>query len=226
MRSRGRPEPVAKATGENPQQVLLGAGVAKTVVQYGRDETIFRQGDPCEHVMYIQSGGVKLSVLSKIAREAIVAVLGPGDFFGEGCLAAQPRRTGSATAITPSAILAIRKDTMLRLLRNRHAMSDQFISHLLVRHMRIQEDLVDQLFDSSEKRLARMLLRLARYGTRDKPMRVLPKLSEATLAKRIGTTRSRVIFFLNKFKTLGFIEYNGGIPLKINSSLLNIVLHD
>ena len=226
MRSGGRSEPVAKVSGRNLQQAQLGMGVAKTVVQYGRDETIFRQGDPCEHVMYIQSGGVKLSVLSKAAREAIVAVLGPGDFFGEGCLAAQPLRMGSATAITPSAILVIRKDTMLRLLRKRHAMSDQFISHLLVRHIRIQEDLIDQLFNSCEQRLARMLLRLARYGTRDKPMRVVPKVSQATLAKRIGTTRSRVNFFLNKFKKLGFIEYNGEIPLKINNSLLSVVLND
>ena len=226
MRSRGRSEPVATAPGENPQQAPLGAGVAKTVAQYGRDETIFRQGDPCAHVMYIQSGGVKLSVLSKTAKEAIVAVLGPGDFFGEGCLAAQPLRTGSATAITPSTILVIRKDTMSRLLRKRHSLSDRFLSHLLVRHIRIQEDLIDQIFNSTEKRLARMLLRLARYGTRDTPIRVVPRVSRATLAKRIGTTRSRVNFLLNKFRNLGFIEYNGETPLKINNSLVSVVLHD
>ena len=226
MRSKGGSAAVARAPGANPRQALLGAGVAKAVVQYGREEIIFRQGDPCDHVMYIQSGGVKLSVLSKTGRAAVVAVLGPGDFFGEGCLAAQPLHRGSATAITPSAILVIKKGTMIRLLRKRHAMSDQFISHLLVRHIRIQEDLIDQLFNSSEKRLAGALLRLARYGTRDKPIRVVPKVSRATLAQRIGTTRSRVDFLLNKFKKLGFIEYNGQIPLKINNSLLNVVLHD
>jgi CRP-like cAMP-binding protein len=210
----------------NAQAFLDSAGVAKTIAQYGRNETIFTQGDACRHVMYVQTGGVKLSVLSNTGREAVVAMLGPGDFFGEGCLAGQPLRIGSATAITPSTVLLVAKATMVRLLHKQHAMSDRFISHMLARNIRIEEDLVDQLFNSSEKRLARTLLLLARYGKQDKPARVVPKISQATLAEMVGTTRSRVNFFLNKFKKLGFIEYNGELPLKINSSLLSVVLHD
>src|SRR5689334_9672863 len=216
----------APAAAFNAQAFLDSAGIARTIVKYGRGEAIFTQGDACEHVMYIQSGGVKLSVLSKTGREAVVAMLGPGDFFGEGCLAGQPVRMGSATAITPSVILLINKDKMVRLLHKQHAMSDRFISHMLSRNIRIEEDLIDQLFNSSEKRLARTLLLLARYGKQDKPARVVPKISQETLAEMVGTTRSRVNFFLNKFKRLGFIEYNGSIPLKINSSLLSVVLHD
>jgi CRP/FNR family transcriptional regulator, cyclic AMP receptor protein len=210
----------------NAQAFLDSAGVAKSVAEYGREETIFTQGDACQHVMYIQSGGVKLSVLSKSGREAIVAMLGPGDFFGEGCLSGQPLRLGSATAITPSVILLIQKATMVRLLHQQHAMSDRFISHMLARNIRIEEDLIDQLFNSSEKRLARALLLLARYGKRDKPVRVVPKVSQVTLAEMVGTTRSRVNFFLNKFKRLGFIDYDGELPLKINSSLLSVLLHE
>ena len=209
----------------NAQAFLDSSGVAKTIVEYGRGETIFTQGDPCEDVLYIQTGGVKLSVVSKTGREAVVAMLGPGDFFGEGCLAGQPVRMGSATAITPSVILVVGKEKMLRLLHKQHAMSDRFISHMLSRNIRIEEDLIDQLFNSSEKRLARALL-LARYGKQATPARVVPKISQETLAEMVGTTRSRVNFFLNKFKRLGFIEYNGEIPLKINSSLLSVVLHD
>ena len=216
----------AKAPAFNAQAFLDSTGIAKTVVHYGRNEAIFTQGDPCEHVMYIQSGGVKLSVLSKTGREAVVAMLGPGDFFGEGCLAGQAFRMGSATAITPSTILLIAKDKMVRLLRKQHAMSDRFIAHMLARNIRIEEDLIDQLFNSSEKRLARTLLLLARYGEQDKPTRMVPKVSQETLAEMVGTTRSRVNFFLNKFKKLGFIEYDGELPLKINSSLLSVVLHD
>jgi CRP-like cAMP-binding protein len=212
--------------GFTAQGFLESAGIAKTVVHYGRGESIFAQGDPCSHVMYIQSGGVKLSVLSKTGREAVVAMLGPGDFFGEGCLAGQPLRMGSATAITPSAVLLVGKQTMVRLLHKQRGMSDRFIAHMLARNIRIEEDLIDQLFNSSEKRLARALLLLARYGKADKPVRVVPKISQETLAEMIGTTRSRVNFFLNKFKKLGFIEYDGDIPLKINSSLLSVVLHD
>ncbi len=210
----------------NAQAFLDSAGVAKTVVKYGRGESIFAQGDPCRHVMYIKTGGVKLSVLSKTGKEAVVAMLGPGDFFGEGCLAGQASRMGSATAITPSSILLVRKSKMVQLLHKQHAMSDRFISHMLARNIRIEEDLIDQLFNSSEKRLARTLLLLARYGKRDKPARVVPKISQATLAEMVGTTRSRVNFFLNKFKKLGFIEYDGELPLKINSSLLSVVLLD
>jgi len=208
------------------EDFLNSAGVAKSIVQYRRGETIFSQGDASEHVMYIQSGGVKLSVVSKAGREAVVAMLGPGDFFGEGCLAGQPLRMGSATAVAPSVVLLVNKKAMVRLLQKQHAMSDRFITHMLARNIRIEEDLIDQLFNSSEKRLARALLLLARYGREDKPARVVPKISQETLAEMIGTTRSRVNFFLNKFKKLGFIDYDGEMPLKINSSLLSVVLHD
>src|SRR6187399_1416341 len=208
----------------NAEAFLDSAGLAKTIVQYGRNEVIFTQGDASEHVLYVQSGGVKLSVLSKTGKEAVVAMLGPGDFFGEGCLAGQTVRMGSATAITPSAILRIEKAQMVKLLQRQHEMSDRFIAHMLTRNIRIEEDLIDQLFNSSEKRLARTLLLLARYGKEDTTQRVLPKLSQETLAEMVGTTRSRVNFFMNKFRKLGLIEYNGG--LKVNSSLLSIVLHD
>jgi CRP/FNR family cyclic AMP-dependent transcriptional regulator len=208
------------------QAFLTSSVVSKSVVEFARAETIFTQGDAAEHVMYIQSGGVKLSVLSKSGREAVVAMLGPTDFFGEGCLAGQPFRMGSATALTPSVILMVAKEQMVRLLHTQHAMSDRFISHMLSRNLRIEEDLIDQLFNSSEKRLARALLLLARYGKQDRPARLVPRISQETLAEMIGTTRSRVNFFLNKFKKLGFIEYDGELPLKINSSLLSVVLHD
>lgn len=208
------------------QKYLDSAGVSRTIAKYGRGETVYTQGDPCDHVMYIQSGGVKLSVLSKTGREAVVAMLGPGDFFGESCLAGQPIRIGSATAITPSTILLVRKEKMVHLLHKQRTMSDRFISHMLARNIRIEEDLLDQLFNSSEKRLARALLLLARYGKQPKPIRVVPVVSQETLAEMIGTTRSRVNFFLNKFKKLGFIEYDGKLPLKVNSSLLSVVLHD
>ncbi len=218
---------VAKTTAIfNAQTFLESAGVAKTVTHYGRGDAVFKQGDVCEHVMYLQSGGVKLSVLSKTGREAVVAMLGAGDFFGEGCLAGQRLRMGSATATVPSTVLLIDKQKMVGLLHREHAMSDRFISHMLARNIRIEEDLIDQLFNSSEKRLARTLLLLARYGKQDKPVRVVPKVSQETLAEMVGTTRSRVNFFLNKFKKLGFIEYDGKLPLKVNSSLLSVVLHD
>jgi CRP/FNR family cyclic AMP-dependent transcriptional regulator len=176
--------------------------------------------------MYIQTGGVKLSVVSKTGKEAVVAMLGPGEFFGEGCLAGQPTRMGTAAAITPTTILLVAKRKMVGLLHKQHAMSDRFIAHMLARNIRIEEDLVDQLFNSSEKRLARTLLLLARYGKQQQRARVVPRISQETLAEMIGTTRSRVNFFLNKFKKLGFIEYDGKLPLKINGSLLSVVLHD
>jgi CRP/FNR family transcriptional regulator, cyclic AMP receptor protein len=220
------PKRPAKGAVFNAQAFLDSSGIAKTVVNFGRGDNVFTQGDACEHVMYIQSGGVKLSVLSKTGREAVVAMLGPGDFFGEGCLAGQPFRMGSATAIVPSAILQVGKARMVRLLRKQHAMSDRFIAHMLARNIRIEEDLIDQLFNSSEKRLARALLLLARYGKQEQPSRLVPRISQETLAEMVGTTRSRVNFFLNKFKKLGFIEYDGELPLKINSSLLSVVLHD
>jgi CRP-like cAMP-binding protein len=216
----------AKPPPFNAQAFLDSAKIPRTVVEFARGDLIFRQGDAAEHVMYIQAGGVKLSVISKTGKEAVVAMLGPGDFFGEGCLAGQDLRMGTATAITPSAVLHVRKDKMVHLLHRQHEMSDRFISHMLTRNIRIEEDLIDQLFNSSEKRLARALLLLARYGKVDKPVRVIPKVSQETLAEIVGTTRSRVNFFLNKFKKLGFIEYDGELPLKINSSLLSVVLHD
>jgi len=208
----------------NAQAFLESAGVAKTFVAYRRGERVFTQGEPCDHVLYIRSGGVKLSVLSKAGREAVVAMLGPGDFFGEGCLAGQPARMGSASAITPSVILRITKGKMVRLLHRQHSMSDRFIAHMLARNIRIEEDLVDQLFNSSEKRLARTLLLLARYGKHDEPVRAVPPISQGTLADMVGTTRSRVNFFMKKFQRLGFIDYAHG--LKVNNSLLTVVLHD
>ena len=217
-----------RGTGFNAQAFLDSAGLSKKIVGYERDEAIFTQGDRCDSVMYIQSGGVKLSVLSKTGREAVVAMLGPGDFFGEGCLAGQPVRIGSATAIAPSSVLVIEKTQMVKVLHKQHALSDRFISHMLSRNVRIEQDLIDQLFNSSEKRLARALLLLARYGKQDKPRQVVPKISQETLSEMVGTTRSRVNFFMNKFKRLGFIEYDGNLEagVQINSSLLSVVLHD
>jgi CRP-like cAMP-binding protein len=205
---------------------LESAGGPKAVVKFGRDETVFRQGDAGKDVFYIQSGGVKLSVLSRTGKEAVVAMLGPGDFFGEGCMAGQPLRMGSATAITPSVIMLVTKKRMTQLLHDQPTMADRFIAHMLSRNIRIEEDLIDQLFNSSEKRLARALLLLARYGKQDIPVRAVPRVSQETLAEMIGTTRSRVNFFMNKFKDLGFIDYDEKRPLKINSSLLSVVLHD
>jgi CRP/FNR family transcriptional regulator, cyclic AMP receptor protein len=200
------------------------AGAARHIVKFRRSENIYSQGDPARGVKYIQTGGVKLSVINEAGKEAVVAILGPGDFFGEGCLAGQPVCMGTATAIVPTSILFIEKDEMMRVLRSEHAFSDLFIAHMLTRNIRVEEDLVDQLFNSSEKRLARSLLLLARYGQEDQPQGVLPKMSQEMLAEMIGTTRSRVNFFMNKFRKLGFIKYNGG--LQVNTSLLSVVLHD
>ncbi len=207
----------------NVLDFLASAGIARTIVEYRRTEVIFTQGDPCDGVGYVQRGCVKLSVLSKAGREAIVAMLGPGDFFGEGCLAGQAVRMGSATAITASTILLVDKGHMVRVLRHQHALSDRFIAHLLARHIQIEADLSDQLFNRTEKRLARTLLLLAQYGRPDTPIRAIPPVSQETLAEMIGTTRSRVNFFMRKFQRLGFIDYTDG--LKVNRSLLSIVLH-
>jgi CRP-like cAMP-binding protein len=203
---------------------LESAGVSRRICRFARGASIFAQGAPANAVFYIQDGGVKLSVLSAAGKEAVVAMLGPGDFFGEGCLAGQPVRIGTASAVVPTTVMRIPKREMIRTLHEEQEFSDRFITHMLARNIRIEEDLVDQLFNSSEKRLARTLLLLARYGKEDSSPRKLPKLSQETLAEMVGTTRSRVNFFMNKFRKLGFIEYNGG--LKINSSLLSIVLHD
>jgi CRP/FNR family transcriptional regulator, cyclic AMP receptor protein len=206
------------------QAFLDSAGVSKEIVEFPRGKVIFSQGDPCHSVLYIQTGGVKLSVLSKTGREAVVAMLGPGEFFGEGCLAGQPFRMGSAMAVEASTILLVDKEEMVSLLHKQHALSDRFIAHMLARNIRIEEDLIDQLFNSSEKRLARTLLLLARYGKHDKPVRAVPPISQETLAEMVGTTRSRVNFFMKKFQRLGFIDYTNG--LKVNNSLLTVVLHE
>jgi CRP-like cAMP-binding protein len=206
------------------QEFLDSAGVARKVAEFKKKETIFSQGDPCRNVFYVQKGGVRLSVVNESGKEAVVAVLGPGDFFGEGCLAGQPNRIGTATSIASTTALVIEKSEMVRVLHSEHEFSDRFISFMLARNIRIEEDLVDQLFNSSEKRLARTLLLLARYGKEDKAQRVLPKVSQEMLAEMVGTTRSRVNFFMNKFRKLGFIKYNGG--LQIDNSLLSVVLHE
>jgi len=203
---------------------LNTAGLAPRVLKFRKSEKIYTQGDPARTVKYIQKGSVKLSVLSKGGKEAVVAVLGPGDFFGEACLAGQPVYMGTATAIVPTSVLSIDKKEMTHMLHVEHAFSGLFITHMLTRNIRIEEDLIDQLFNSSEKRLARTLLLLARYGKEDQPHGVLPNISQETLAEMVGTTRSRVNFFMNKFRKLGLITYNGG--LQVNASLLNVILHD
>jgi CRP/FNR family cyclic AMP-dependent transcriptional regulator len=206
------------------QAFLDSAGVARKVTEFTKKQAVFSQGDPAKSVLYIQEGGVRLSVVNETGKEAVVAILGPGDFFGEGCLAGQPIRIGSATAVAATTVLVIEKKEMIRVLHAEHAFSDRFISYMLSRNIRVEEDLVDQLFNSSEKRLARTLLLLARYGKEDKPQKMVPKVSQEMLAEMVGTTRSRVNFFMNKFKKLGFVKYNGG--LHINTSLLSVVLHD
>jgi CRP/FNR family transcriptional regulator, cyclic AMP receptor protein len=206
------------------QAFLRSAGVPQRTVRFAAGAVVFAQGAHATSVFYVQEGGVKLSVISSGGKEAVVAMLGPGDFVGEGCLAGQPLRIGTATAVMKTALLRIPKRDMVRMLHENSEFSDRFIAHMLTRNIRIEEDLVDQLFNSSEKRLARTLLLLARYGKEDTTPRVLPKLTQETLAEMVGTTRSRVNFFMNKFRKLGLIEYNGG--LKVNSSLLSIVLHD
>ena len=203
---------------------LDSAGISRPILRYPRASVVFAQGGPANSVFYIEQGGVKLSVLSRRGREAIVAMLAPGDFFGEGCLAGQHCRIGTATALVPTTVLRIQKRAMMRSLHEQSALSDRFISHMLVRNIRIEEDLVDQLFNSSEKRLARTLLLLARYGDERTPERVLPKISQDTLAEIVRTTRSRVNVFMNKFRKLGFIKYNG--TLTVDSALLSVVLHD
>ncbi len=207
----------------NVRAFLDLAGLGKTIVEYRRGKRIYSQGDAASSVFYIQEGGVKLSVVSETGKEAVVALLGPGDFFGEGCLAGVPFRMGLATAITPTTVLVIEKKEMMRVLHEEHRLSDRFIAYLLTRNIRVEEDLVDQLFNSIEKRLARALLLLARYGKQDQPQKMLPKISQETLAEMIGTTRSRVNMFMNKFRKLGFIHYNGRI--EIHNSLLSVILH-
>ncbi|MGA3323699.1 MAG: Crp/Fnr family transcriptional regulator [Terriglobia bacterium] len=206
------------------EDLLPVVGPEGTRVEFKRRSTVFSQGDPAESVFYILKGKIKLTVLSKQGKEAIVGVLNGGSFFGEGCLAGQPRRMAGAKAITDCLLLRIGKNVMIRLLRQRPDFAAFFVKFLLARNIRYEEDLVDQLFNSSEKRLARILLLLSRFGRQGRPEKIIPKISQEDLASMVGTTRSRVNHFMNKFKSLGFIQYNGG--LAVHSSLLNVVLHD
>jgi len=209
------------------QAFLDSAGVARKVVEYGSKLAVFTQGDPATSVLYIQKGGVKVTVVNEAGKEAVVAILGPGDFLGEGCLAGQPLRVNTATTITSSTILVIQKQEMIRVLHAERTLSERFIKHMLSRNIQVEEDLIDQLFNSSEKRLARTLLLLAHYGKQDKPEKMVPDVSQEMLAEMIGTTRSRVNFFMNKFRKRGFIEYGGKLQgLRINKALLDVVLHD
>jgi CRP-like cAMP-binding protein len=203
---------------------LTSAGAARRVVTYPKGRVVFSQGQPSDSVIYIQKGGIKMSVLSRTGKEAVVAMLGPGDFFGEGALTGQSIRIGTATATMSTTVLIIDKGVMRDLLRDEPTFSERFISYMLARNIRIEADLVDHLFNSSEKRLARALLLLARYGDQEGTEQRIPKISQETLAEMVGTTRSRVNYFMNKFRDLGFVEYNG--ELKVNTSLLSVVLHD
>ena len=219
-----RAEPRDKRTVFDTEAFLKSTGATRRVATYPKEKIVFSQGQPSDTVMYIQKGGIKISVLSRTGKEAVVAMLGPGDFFGEGALTGQPVRLGTATATIPTTVLVIEKGAMLQLLRDEPKLSERFIAYMLGRNLRVEADLVDHLFNSSEKRLARTLLLLARYGDQEGPQQRIPKISQETLAEMVGTTRSRVNFFMNKFRDLGFIEYNGDI--KVNTSLLSVVLHD
>jgi CRP/FNR family cyclic AMP-dependent transcriptional regulator len=221
---RALPKAPLKSPDFDVKLFLDSAGLGKKIDKFGRKETVFAQGDPARNVMYIQDGGVKLTVVNEAGKEAVVAILGPGDFFGEGCLAGQFICKATATTVAPTTVLVIAKNEMTRLLHGEHEFADVFIAYMLARNIRVEEDLIDQLFNSTEKRLARTLLLLARYGTPGNPEKVLPKISQEMLAEMIGTTRSRVNFFMNKFRKLGFIQYNGEI--QINNSLLGLVLHE
>jgi CRP/FNR family cyclic AMP-dependent transcriptional regulator len=208
----------------NAQAFLDSAGLKRRIVKYRKAQRILSQGDPATIVLYIQQGGVKLSVVNPLGKEAVVAILGPGDFFGEGGMASQSIRMSTATAITPTTLLVIEKKEMIRVLHTEHEFSDRFISYVLSRNMRAEGDLIDQLFNSVEKRLARALLVLTRYGMQEAPQKMLPKVSQEMLAQMIGTTRTHVNYFMTKFRKLGFIGYDGG--LHINPSLLSVVLHE
>ena len=209
----------------NVQAYLESVGVARKAVEYRKSEKAYLQGDPATDVLYIQKGGIKLSVVNEVGKEAVVAMLGPGDFFGEGCLAGQLIRRRTATAITPTTLLVIEKQEMIRVLHTERAFSDRFVAYMIAQNIRIEKDLVDQLFNSCEKRLARTLLLLTRYGMQEHPKKMLPTVSQEVLAGMIGATRGRVNFFMNKFRELGFIKYNKD-GLHINTSLLNVVLHE
>jgi CRP/FNR family cyclic AMP-dependent transcriptional regulator len=213
-----------KAVTFDPMVFLATVDGGRTVSKYRKNETIFRQGDPAEAVFYIQKGQVKITVVSEQGKEAVVSILSPDEFCGEGCLTGQPRRLATAKAMTECEIMRLEKPAMIRVLHDEPAFSEMFVSHLLTRTIRVEEDLVDQLFNSTEKRLARALLLLANFGKESRPEPVIAKISQETLAELIGTTRSRVSHFMNKFRKLGLIEYNG--HMEVHSSLLNVVLHD
>ena len=209
------------------QAFLDSTGVGRKVVEYASNVAVFTQGDPATSVLYVQKGSIKVTVVNEGGKEAVLAILGPGGFLGEGCLAGQPLRINTATTVTRSTILVIQKHEMIRVLSAERTLSERFIKHMLSKNIQVEEDLIDQLFNSCEKRLARTLLLLARYGEQDKPEKMVPDVSQETLAEMIGTTRSRVNFFMNKFRKRGFIEYGGELRgLRINTSLLDDVLHN
>jgi CRP/FNR family transcriptional regulator, cyclic AMP receptor protein len=212
----------------DPKAFLSEAGKGRSLTDYQKDRVVFSQGDPADAIFYIQKGKIKLTVVSTQGKEAVVAILGVGDFFGEGCLAGQPLRMASATTMSECAIMRLEKAGVIRLLHDQPAFTELLLHHLLSRNIRIEEDLVDQMFNSSEKRLARVLLMLANFGKEGKPEPVIPNVSQEMLAEIVGTTRSRVSFFMNRFRKLGFIQYNGQVTsgLEVHSSLLNVVLHD
>jgi CRP/FNR family cyclic AMP-dependent transcriptional regulator len=215
--------PKSKSTFD-PKTFLAKVGQGKTIANYSKDQIVFSQGDPANAVFYVQKGKIKLSVVSKNGKEAVIAILDSCDFLGEGCLTAQPLRMATATAMSDCSIVRLEKAAMIRVLHDEATFSAMFVSYLLSRTIRIEADLVDQLFNSSEKRLARVLLLLSHFGKEGRPEPVIAKISQETLAEMIGTTRAKITFFMNKFRKLGFIEYNG--KLHVHSSLLNIVLHD
>jgi CRP/FNR family transcriptional regulator, cyclic AMP receptor protein len=208
----------------DPKSFLAKVGEGRSIGKYRKDQVLFSQGEPADAVFYIQKGKVKVTVVSEQGREAVVAILGPDEFFGEGCLAGQARRIANVAAMTDAVIMRLEKAAVVRVIHQEPAFSEMFIAHLLARAIRVEADLVDQLFNSSEKRLARMLLLLANFGKEGNPEPMIAKISQETLAEMIGTTRSRVSFFMNRFRKLGFIDYNGSI--EVHSSLLNVVLHD
>jgi CRP-like cAMP-binding protein len=226
MKSTPLPQRAKKKVEFDPAQFLATIGEGRKVINFAKSQTIFVQGDAADAVFYIQEGKVTLTVVSKVGKEATLGILSEGAFFGEGALAGQSLRMGSATALIDCEILRIDKKAMMLALHREHAFSDLFVAYLLARNIRYEEDLVDQLFNSSEKRLARILLLLAHFGKEGVPQVVIPKISQETLAEMIGTTRSRVSFFMNRFRALGFVDYNGGSGLQVHSSLLNVVLHD
>jgi len=209
----------------DPKSFLAKVGEGRSISKYRKDEVVFSQGDPADAVFYIQKGKLKVTVVSGQGKEAVVAILGADEFCGEGCLAGQPRRIATVRAMTECAAMRLQKTSIIRVLRDEPGFSEVFISHLLARTIRVEEDLVDQLFNSSEKRLARLLLLLANFGKEARPEPIIAKISQETLAEMVGTTRSRVSFFMNKFRRLGFVDYNGG-DLEVHSSLLNVILRD